>query len=102
MDAIIVADNNVGADAQAGAKLLAADVRISLRLVFKVAMGKPLSRWGRPCRTFSRVLHNRITNISAQASRRAAAGQQIARRHFDELCVNKCVLTMHAGVRSGS
>lgn len=31
-------------DVQAGAKLLAADVRISLRLVFKVAMGKPLSR----------------------------------------------------------
>lgn len=31
-------------DEQAGAKLLAADVRISMRLVFKVAMGKPLSR----------------------------------------------------------
>ncbi len=29
---------------QAGAKLLAADVRISLRLVFKVARGHALSR----------------------------------------------------------
>lgn len=31
-------------DLQAGAKLLAADVRISLRLVFRLAKGKPLSR----------------------------------------------------------